>query len=437
MAPEKVAVIGAGPCGLAACKVLAEQGIDYDCLEAGKALGGIWNVEENQGGYRSLQTNTSVLGMCFSDFPFEDGGSAYRSAAEMLVYFGRYADHFNLKSTIKFGYRVEKIEPNSNTTWAVSSAGGEASCYSSIIVATGQYARPRLPHSSVPGTFSGQHFHAREYLDVTAPIDLRGKRIIVVGLGTSAAEVAAELSHPDSPGGCAQQVILSTRSGRWAIPKIINGVPADGRTPHTSIRPPAFLRALPGESGAWVARLFMGYWLKKTWRGLGGSEGLGLPEPAIAPWEDRPTLSLDFIPALQAGRIDVRPGINHFDGSRVVFGDGSHTEADVIVYATGYQLHFPFISKDILGGDATELSLYQRIAHPRHKGLFFVGFSRAMCSLWPLAEQQSRWIAALLNGDFQRPNNQHWLNKAVPVHNSLPVMCNFYTEKLRQEAGFL
>ena len=167
----------------------------------------------------------------------------------------------------------------------------------------------------------------------------------------------------------------------------------------------------------------------------GGARALGLPEPTIDPWEDRPTLSLDFVPALQAGRIDVRPGIRRFEGSSVQFEDGTQSEADVILYATGYQLHFPYLDEKTLGCAAPGLALYQGISHPVHDDLFFLGCCRVMCSMWPLAEQQSRWVARLLSGGFALPPREWRSRKAVPLASSLPVMCNFYIEALRKEAG--
>ena len=71
-----VAILGAGPCGLAAAKTLGEFGVPYECLEARDGVGGIWNVEEGLGGgYRSLETNTSTNAMRFADFPFPDDHS--------------------------------------------------------------------------------------------------------------------------------------------------------------------------------------------------------------------------------------------------------------------------------------------------------------------------------------------------------------------------
>lgn len=436
-ARQRVAVIGAGPCGIAACKTLTEFGLGYECLEASDELGGIWNIERGGGGYRSLQTNTSTGAMYFADFPFEQGAPAYPDARQMRQYFQRYADHFRLSDHIHYGSRVVHALPLADGSWQLELANGRVSEYSSVIVATGQYSSPRLPHAAIRGNFCGEHLHVCDYLDAATPIDLRDKRVIVVGLGSSAAELAAELCNPDAPAGCASQVILSARSGRWVLPKIIDGKPLDTRAPHPSARLPALLRTLPGNLGTWLTRRAMGRFLRAQSARLGGPEALGLPAPQIAPWEDRPTMSLDFIPALQAGRIDVRPGIQSFDQATVQFTDGSRAEADAILYATGYQLSFPFLDADTLGCEAPELALYQRISHPAHDRLFFIGCCRVMCSLWPLAEQQSRWVARLLSGAFELPSAKTRSKRATVLASSLPVICNFYVEELRREArGF-
>lgn len=434
---KKIAIIGAGPSGLSACKTLSEFGLDYECLEAGEELGGIWNVEKGSGGYRSLQTNTSTAGMAYSDFPFLDNDPVYPNAKQMLSYFNRYVDHFQVREKVRFSTRVVRAIPLAKGGWQLELDNGENKEYGSVIVATGQYTSPRLPHEATPGKFSGVHLHVADYLDVETPHDLRDKRVIVVGLGSSAAELAAELSNPDATAGQASQVILSARSGRWVLPKIMDGVPLDSRSPHSSEPLSTLMRMLPGETGTWLARRVLAKILRARSAKLGGSEALGLPAPSIQPWEDRPTMSMEFIPALQRGRIDVRPGIKRFDGSTVHFTDGTKTQADAILYATGYQLNFPIFDHQTLGSEAPELALYQQISHPAHDQLFIIGCCRVMCSLWPVAEQQSRWIAKLLTGAFELPPNKIRAKRAITLAKSLPLMCNFYVEKLRREAGGL
>jgi len=288
MREQRIGVIGAGPCGLAVCKTLDEFGIDYECLETGHDVGG----------------------MDYTGLPFPADAPPYPTAAEMLDYFRSYAERFGVMEQIRFGTRVRHARPLDEGGWQLELSSGELREYSSLVVATGQYNHPRRPHDQTPGHFSGETLHVFDYLDAATPVDCRDRRVVVVGLGSSAAELAAELSDPDAPAGSARQVLVSARSGRWVLPKTLRC-------------------------------------------------------------------------------------------------------------------------------EAPDLALYQRIVHPRHADLFFVGCCRVMCSMWPLAEQQSRWIARLLTGAFSLPDRAGRTRKAVPLASSLPVMCGFYVEALRREAGGL
>jgi cation diffusion facilitator CzcD-associated flavoprotein CzcO len=433
---RKIGVIGAGPCGLPACKALQEAGLEYECLEANPRVGGVWNLESRTtGAYRSLHTNTSTHSMAYSDFPFEVDAPRHLSAAELQAYFERYATHFDLRRNIRFGQRVEQARPIDSGGWDVELSSGEHREYSSLIVATGQYARPRWPKPAVGGEFTGEEMHVFDYFDPATPIDCQGKRVVVVGLGSSAAEVSAELSDSNNEFGSARRVHLSARSGRWVVNKIVGGKPIDARIPHPSARLPRLIRALPDRIGTRIMRRLMTLGIKRIVALSGSPESLGLPVPTIEPWEDRPTMSLDFISAIREGRIDVRPGISSFDEKRVLFSDGSSVDADVILYATGYELDFPFLSRDALGCEAPDLALYQQISHPTRDDLFFVGCLRVGCSVWPVAEQQSLWVAKHLGGAFEIPAVQTRARRAIPLAKSYPVMCNIYVEALRRDAG--
>ena len=431
-----IGVVGAGPCGLAACKVLGESGLEVECLEAGDRVGGVWNLERQpSGAYRSLHTNTSTRAMAFSDFPFPDGATTYPSARELQAYFEAYASRFGLHDHIRFGERVTRAHPLDGGGWRVEAAGGDARDYRALVVASGQYVAPRWPSPGTPGTFSGERLHVFDYFDPTTPIDCRGKRVVVVGLGSSAAELASELCDAASPLGCAERVILSARSGRWVVPKMVGGVPIDHNGAHPADPLPDELKALaPAEREAFVRRMF-GAGIRGIAEQAGAFDGLGLPEPTIEPWQERPTMSMEFIPALKKGRIEVRPDIARFDGHAVEFTDGSRVEADVIVYATGYTLSFPFLSEDVLGCEASELALYRYIAHADHDDLFFVGCQRVTCSMWPLAEQQSLWIARRLTGEFALPDASERLRSARSLAHSDPVLCSLYADELRCDTG--
>jgi len=425
-----ICVIGAGPCGLAVAKTLAEFGLAFECLEARDRVGGLWDVEGGaSGAYRSLSTNTSTRAMAYSDFPFAADYAIQPSAAEMLRYFDQYADQAGIRDQIQLQVAVEEATRSPDGSWRVRLSDGGVRNYSALIVATGQYARPRWPSPDKPGHFSGERLHSFDYLDPQTPVDCRGKRVIVVGLGSTAAEIAAELVDT------AAEVTISARSGRYILPKMIDGRPLDGRAPHPAAPLHWLLRAIPEAPRLWLFRRVLRMVFRRLEQQIGTPESLGLPPHELEAWDDRPTMSLDFVPALRARKIAVKPDIRAFEGNSVEFVDDSKLDADVILYATGYHMDFPYLSEQTLGSSAPELSLYQRVVHPSHENLFFVGCCRVLCSIWPLAEQQARWISRHLRGEFALPPETERIQRAVSLTKAKPVICNFYIDALRQDAG--
>ncbi|MBW2388058.1 MAG: NAD(P)-binding domain-containing protein [Deltaproteobacteria bacterium] len=431
---DPVCIIGAGPSGLAACKVLAEAGIAFECLEAGRSVGGVWDVEGGYGGgYRSLHTNTSTQKMAYSDFPFPDDSPQFPNHSQMLDYFNAYAEHFKIRDRIQLNCRVESANPLEDGRWQIRLESGETRDYAACIVATGQYGTRRWPEPLPPGHFDGDQIHASDYLDPTTPLDCRDKRVVVVGLGSSAAEIATELAGGKAGESIASRVILSARSGRYIMPKVYKGEPLDSNAPHPTLQLPAAIRWLPRWARLHFPRSLMKKAFARIQQEVGGPTDWNLPDPAFPPWAERPTLSDGFIPALQAGRVEGKPGISAIDGSSIKFTDGSVAKADVVIYATGYRFDFPFLDRQVLGCESTELSLYQRVAHPSSRNLYFIGFTRVLCSLWPVSEQQAIWLAGVLTGSIKLPSEAERTRRAVQVAEDLPVFCNFYVLDLRAD----
>ncbi|HEX8208132.1 MAG TPA: hypothetical protein VF587_18865 [Solirubrobacteraceae bacterium] len=100
----------------------------------------------------------------------------------------------------------------------------------------------------------------------------------------------------------------------------------------------------------------------------------------------------------------MRPGIERFDGDRVVFADGSELRADAVIDASGYEPRFPFLAADLAGDLRYEhMPLAHGVAHPRVDGLFFVGAVVGQGALLPLFEAQANYIAAVLAGAAALP----------------------------------
>ena len=228
------AIIGAGPSGLAALKNLKQKGIRCTTYEAGSAVGGQWVLENSSGmssAYRSLRTNTHT-GMCrYADFEFPADYPSFPDHTQMAWWFDSYAKHFELFPSIRLNTRVESVQPRAQGGYKLQLQGGETVEHDSLIVATGNLWDPNMP--DWPGQFSGQIFHAAHYLDPVSPVDCRDKRVLVVGLGNTACELAVELSGP----GGASKVLLSARSGQYIIPKRVAQTAAPLRPPYPAFSP--------------------------------------------------------------------------------------------------------------------------------------------------------------------------------------------------------
>jgi len=386
---QKVCIIGAGSSGIVAAQVLDAHGIPFDCFEKGSHIGGNWRYENDNGmssAYRSLHINTSRRVMAFKSLPMPDHYPDYPDHFQMAAYFDEFADHFGLRQKIAFRTEVVKVEP-ADGVWAVSTrseGGGERTeRYRAVLVANGHHWDPRWPEPAFPGSeqFEGEQVHAHHYRE---PEVLRGKRVLVLGLGNSATDIAVEASR------IAEKTFLSVRRGAYVLPKYLNGKPIDEvSTPIFSRLPLSFQRFL-------------------AMRGLeiaaGDMTTYGLPKPDHKLFEAHPTVSSELLPRLGHGDITVKPNIERFPGGREVrFVDGSEEKIDLVVYCTGYKITFPFFDPKVLAAPENRLPLYRRVVSVERPGLYFVGFIQPLGPIMPLAEAQCEWVADLLTGRAQLP----------------------------------
>jgi dimethylaniline monooxygenase (N-oxide forming) len=386
---ERVCIIGAGSSGIVACQVLNARRIPFDCFEKGSAVGGNWRYENDNGmssAYRSLHINTSRRVMAFKTFPMPDHYPDYPDHFQMAAYFDEYVDHFGLRDKIRFRTEVLSVEPVGDE-WEVTVEGPEgkreASRYRAVLVANGHHWDPRWPEPAFPGAdeFSGEQIHAHHYRE---PDVLPGKRVLVLGLGNSATDIAVESSR------IADATFLATRRGAYVLPKYMNGKPIDEvSTPVVSRLPMS------------VQRFFS---MRMLGVAAGDMTAYGLPKPDHKLFEAHPTVSSELLPRLGHGDIKVKPNIARFTGGRGVrFVDGSEEEIDLVVYCTGYKMTFPFFAADVFSAPDNRLPLYRRVASVERPGLYFIGFIQPLGPIMPLAEAQAEWVADLLGGRAALP----------------------------------
>ncbi|MBY0400879.1 NAD(P)-binding domain-containing protein [Myxococcota bacterium] len=434
----KVAVIGAGPSGLTTLKTLRRAGLDARGFEAGPRVGGQWVLDNPSGtsaAYCSLRTNTNPAMSRFTDFAFPDDYPDYPSHAQMAAWLERYARHFDLMDHIALGTRVERVEPDEgrrnggnggNGGFLVTVSGHKSGPehFDAVVAATGNLWDPVRPE--IPGRFDGSVIHSKDYRDPKTPVDLRGKRVLVVGLGNSGCEIAVELARES-------RVLLSARSGNLIFPRLPAGRPAP---PHPSEPIPALFRLLPVPIRNAVFKFGFTRALGRMTSALPRPESVGLPPPPSDPFQKRAIVNDEILRLLAEGKIAARPGLRAFDGLSVEFSDGTKEAIDAVVYATGYRFSLPYLSADVLGvADPADLRLYQGIMHPRHHRLFVVGVMRVFCSIWPMAEQQAQWVAARLTGRFKLPSRRTVERRARPILHGPLAHCPFWAHDLRREAG--
>src|SRR5579884_4167891 len=185
-----VCVIGAGAGGLATGKALGDWGIPYECFDRSDDVGGNWYFQNPNGlssAYRSLHIDTSKNAISFRDFPMPEHYPDYPHHSEVLAWLRDYADAFGLRDRIRFDTTVERAERGERGGWRVTLDDGETRCFDALVVASGHHWDPRLP--GFPGQFDGDALHSHHYIDPTDPLDLHGKRVLVVGIGNSAVDI--------------------------------------------------------------------------------------------------------------------------------------------------------------------------------------------------------------------------------------------------------
>jgi dimethylaniline monooxygenase (N-oxide forming) len=379
----RCAVIGAGSSGIAVLKALHERGFDVTAYEASDRIGGNWvfgNTNGMSAAYRGLHINTSRERMEYSDFPMPKSYPDYPRHDQIAAYFDAYVDRFGLRDRIRFQTKVERAE-RTEGGWTLTLDDGTVERFDALLVANGHHWDARWPEPAFPGaeTFEGVQMHAHSYTDDDV---FRGKDVVILGMGNSAMDLAAESSY------VARSTYLAARRGAWIVPKHVFGRPFD-QVMRNDPRVPFAIRR-------WVAE-------KLVLLLSGRLERYGLPKPDHHFGSAHPTVSGRILDRIGHGAVTPKPNIARLEGDRVVFTDGSSVHADVVVYCTGYKITFPFFDEDLISAPENRLDLFRRMFHPDHDDVLFIGLLQPLGAVMPLAEAQGRWAAEYLAGEYALP----------------------------------
>lgn len=382
----RIAIIGAGCSGLTTIKKLVEANLkDITCFEKNSQIGGNWVFTANKG-HSSICETTHIISSKsmsqFSDFPMPDNYPDYPDHQQVLAYFQAYARHFHLEKYIRFNTAVLHVEKTEKAHWRVYLNDGSCADFDYLLIANGHHSVPR--HPSWKEDFTGEYLHAHDYKSNRG---LEGKHVLVVGAGNSGCDCAVEASR------VAARVDLSLRSPQYIIPKFFMGQPTDSFA--------ASLQWLPQTVQDWLQKISLRIQ-------IGRYRDYQLPEPDFPPTRAHPTINSELLDKIRHGKVHPRQGIKEISGQTVFFADGSSTQYDVIIAATGYKISFPFFDSAFIDWEnATNIPLYLRMFHPQHPRLIFIGLVQPQGCIWPLSEIQARLAGQLITDKIQLPANWH------------------------------
>jgi len=382
---EKYCIVGAGASGLAVTRNFLQQGIPFDCLEREDDVGGNWNYGKPASSvYRSTHLISSKRLIQYPDFPMPADWPDYPGHRLVQEYFQSYARHFDLYQRIEFNTAVARIEP-AESQWEVALQDGRTRRYRGVVIANGHHWDPKWPE--YPGKFSGPTYHSSQY---KTPDVLDGRRVLVIGAGNSGCDIAVESAQH------AARTFHSTRRGYYYVPKFLFGRPAD-RCGESLLK----LR-FP----LWLRRLISLGMVKMA---IGMPQDYGLKRPDHRLFESHPIINSQMMYYVGHGDIKPKPDVARFDGATVHFTDGTSEPIDVIVFATGFKISFPFIDTRHLNWRDGRPNLYLNAFHPEYDHLFVAGLVQPDGGIWDLSHYQGKLMGLFIRAmDAGSPRAEHF-----------------------------
>jgi cation diffusion facilitator CzcD-associated flavoprotein CzcO len=298
-------VVGGGPAGLATSHALASAGVEHvssSSAATGRATSGpvITTASRCTPAKRCRSCRGSRSRGTVPEFP---------SRTDLLDYLQQYTSTFRLP--LQTGADVSRVVRD-GASWVVHAVDGREWRARSVVIATGIASNPVAP--SFPGRdrFGGRVRHSADY---QRPDEYRGRRVLLVGIGNSGGEIAAELAHSGV------SVTVAVRSGAIVVPREVLGVPMQYFTPvfgwlprggqRTAAKMIAAFGGVPSEVAAAATR----------------------PGPCLRV----PLVGFHLTDQVRAGRVTVRPGVAGFTDTGVRFTDGTKEPFDDVILATGYR----------------------------------------------------------------------------------------------------
>ena len=375
---EQVVVVGGGAAGLSTAAALSQRGVDALVLDRDDRIGGSW-----AGRYERLHLHTIRRFSGLAHYAIPRTYPRYLSKDEYARYLADYAGRFDLR--VSLGERVVAVRPAPGTgpRWEVETAQRTLRT-SVVILATGHYTEPRVPAWEGIETFRGRLLHSDEY---RTGKEFSGQRALVIGLGNSGAEIAADLVEQ----GAASVVVavrtpppIVTREMFGVLPVQIFGI---------ALMPLGIPRVVD-RIGAKLRRV-----------SVGDLRPYGIGEAAWGPFTARRPAVIDvgFLDVLKAGQVEVRPALSRLTERGAEYVDGTQEDVDVVVAATGFSTGLEDLLRDVPGIAGDDGQPLARSGQPTAApGLYAIGFDETIRGHLFEARAESKRLARRVERELKR-----------------------------------
>ena len=340
-------IIGASFSGLASAACLQKQGIDFIIIERESEIGSSWRTHYHR---LHLHTPKSISHLPYKKF--DPNISRYPSRQEVIQYLEGYQEAFRISP--KFTTEATSVKKSGNY-WITETNNGAIKS-KNIIVGTGPFSQPRTVKFAGMETFPGEILHSSEF---RTGKDFKGQKVLVVGFGNSACEIAIDLYEQGA------QPSMSVRSGVNVIPRDLLGIPI--------LKISLLMSKLPSRLADTINAPLMRIL-------FGDLRKLGLKKMPYGTFEQIkkdgtiPPLDIGTIKHIRKGHIKVFGDIDSINGSTVHFADGSEEDFDSIVAAIGYYPnHSSFIDVESNRFEDLKLRAGKQKLFGKD-GLYFCGF---------------------------------------------------------------
>jgi putative flavoprotein involved in K+ transport len=309
VARHQVVIVGAGPAGLATAARLGADGLDPLLIDRSATIGSAWRTRYDSFRLHTIRWLSDLPGM-----PIPTSYGAWVGRDDFVAYLESYASRFGVAP--QFDTELEGLVP-ADDGWILTTSQGQMETRR-VVLATGACTKPYIPAWSGRDTFGPPMVHSSHYRN---PAPYAGSRVLVVGSGNSATEVAVDLASSGKV-----TVELAVRTPPSIVRRDIRGIP----TQPLGIALRHAPAAVGDPLGAALRRL--------TIPDL-SSQGLPAPRTPFSQFHRTrtvPVLDHGFVSAIRNETIRILPGVSSLDGDDVVHSDGSRSRPDAVIAATGY-----------------------------------------------------------------------------------------------------